>query len=943
MIKNMTQQEIEHELIIIATQLLAETGEPHKKEIKLDDSLQRHLGLDSLGRAELFSRIEKKFSLAMPDRLLIEVDTLNDIINYMSEARPITKKIHSQTVVHMQDAQVQVDPSKAKTLIEVLLLYAKQVPNKPHIYFQHEDGHEEIITYGQLFASSLLIASHLRARGLLPGETVAIMQPTSPLFLYIFFGVLLAGGIPVPIYPPFRSYMLETYAATEARILNNAEVRMLITFDQAEKLSRLLQVFVPSLKLVLTGDTLMQPHELISPFEAAEDSFAFIQYTSGSTNDPKGVLLTHQNLLANIRAYGKAIKVTPQDIVVSWLPLYHDMGLIGSWFGSLYHGSPLILMTPFSFLNHPERWLWAIHYHRATISGAPNFAYELCVRKIEAASLEGLDLSSWRVAANGAEKVYPRTLDQFATKFSRYGFKRSALTPMYGLAESSVALTIPDIEQEFHTDYVDRVQFEVNNQAIPAKREHALAFVSCGKPLEGHEIRIVDDKDTVLPERHVGNLQFRGPSCMQGYYHNPTATQAAYHHGWLDSGDLGYQADGELFITGRRKDLIIKAGRNLYPAEVEELVGNMAGIRQGCVTAFGVTDAERGTEQLIIVAETREKDKAKRESMVQKINEAMVDRLDMPPDRVVLVAPHTIPKTSSGKLQRAACKTMYLEHRLGKWHLPGWLQITKLSLQMVLRKTLEAMETLAKLIYTLYMTIVVTLTLIPIYLVVRYGSSSLAAVAIHQWAKFLVKASFCKIILVGDENLTKLSPLIFIANHASYVDAIVTLSLVPPSTRFVGKKELFSVPIIRTFMKKLHYLEVDRIDSAKGLEDTKQIENVLKEGNSIFIFPEGTFGYASGLRPFRLGAFKIAAEANVAICPIAIDGTRAVLRAQHRLMWPGSVTITVGEPIAPYGVEWQNVTRLRNEARSRIAKYCGEESLNFIAAQVVATRIQKNK
>src|SRR3990167_8243408 len=449
-----------HELTALIRQLLAESGEPYQREIKPDASLNRHLGIDSLSRAELFQRIEKKFAVTIPDRLLAEADTVNDILQFLKTARPKKITSTSQKIVTSHGKQSSVNPKEAKTLIDVLLLYGEKSADKPHIYFQKEDGGEEVITYGQLLKSSLRVALGLKERGLKEGDTIAIMQPTHPGFFYTFLGTLLAGGVPVPIYPPFRAHMLEAYAKTESKILNNAEVRFLVTFEQAENLSRLVQAFVPSLKEVITVNALLQPKELSSYFHAKSDHFALIQYTSGSTNDPKGVLLTHANLLANIRAYGKAIAVTPDDIAVSWLPLYHDLGLIGMWLGSLYHGIPLILMTPFAFLNRDRKWLWNIHYHRGTLSGAPNFAYELCLRKIEPAMIEGLDLSSWRMAANGAEKIYPRTLQQFAEKFAPYGFKREALLPVYGLAESTVGLAIPKVGQVFRLDRIDRKKFE---------------------------------------------------------------------------------------------------------------------------------------------------------------------------------------------------------------------------------------------------------------------------------------------------------------------------------------------------------------------------------------------------------------------------------------------------------------------------------------------------
>ncbi len=935
--KKITKEEIEKELKTITSELLTESGEPYR-EIKMGASLQRHLGIDSLGRAELFRRIEKAFDVSVPDRLLAEAETLQDIAVYLQAAGTGIKKTPSHTMVTSHGEKSQVDPSHAKTLLEVLQLYADNSPNKAHIYFQHEDGREEIITYSELLQSSLRVAYGLRERGLKEGEAVAIMQPTHPGFFYTFFGTLLAGGIPVPIYPPFRMHMLEAYAKTESHILRNAEVRILVTFDQAENLSLLLKSFVSSLKHVTTVDELMQTNELKTQFNAKAHHFAFIQYTSGSTAEPKGVLLTHANLLSNIDGYGKAINVTPDDVTVSWLPLYHDMGLIGMWLGSLFYGVPLILLTPFSFLNHPERWLWAIHYHRGTLSGAPNFAYELCVRKIEPGFIEGLDLSSWRMAANGAEKIYPRTLENFAKKFAPYGFKRNALLPVYGLAESTVALTIPPLGRDFRIDYVDRKQFEEDRRAVSVKDKNALPFVACGVPIEGHEVRIVDENNQPLPERHVGNLQFRGPSSMQGYYHNPRATQAIYHHGWWDSGDLAYLAEGETFITGRIKDLIIKAGRNLYPAEIEELVGTISGVRQGCVVAFAASDKNLATEQLVIVAETREKNKSQRERIVSDINDIVATTLDIVPDNIVLVEPHIVPKTSSGKLQRGACKTMYLERRLGKMQTPAWIQVTKLGVKSFLQKSLTGFAVLGKLIYTIYMLCILGGTFLPMFLLVKYASREVAVNACRIWAKWILRLGFIPIKVIAPEKLTQSMPVIYAPNHASYIDSLVMLSIMPTNTRFVVKKELFHPPIVRTIMQKLDYLAVDRLDLSKGLEDTKRIEAALTAGNPILIFPEGTFGYASGLRPFRLGAFKIAIETGVPICPIALKGTRKILRDDEKLMCPNQVIITVCDAIQPRGKEWHDVTQLRHAVRLEVAKYCGEPSLDFIAAQAIAPK-----
>lgn len=929
-----TQVDTGQQLIAIVQQFLAESGIEHsQRHLSLDFSLQRHLGIDSLGRAELFQRIEKHFAIQLADNLMAEADTLHDIVAAIHAASPAEKMSAEKIHQHLLKKSY-IDPSQAKTLVDVLLLYATGDPDRAHVFLQDEHGREEVITYGMLFENSLRIAHQLQKRGLVAGETVAIMQPTNAGFFYTFFGVLLANCIPVPIYPPFRPQQIEAYAKLEAKILQNAAARMLVTFHEAEKLSKLLRAFVPSLKYVLTVNDLLTSDEKAPIYPAKADDFALIQYTSGSTSAPKGVLLTHQNLLTNIRAYGEALGITHKDICVSWTPLYHDMGLIGLWLGSLYFGLPLILMSPLTFLNRPERWLWAIHYHRGTITGGPNFAYELCIRKIDPAMLEGLDLSSWRIAANGAEAIQPKTLERFTEKFAPYGFKSETHFPVYGLAESSVCLTAPPLNRVPLIDKIDRHGFEEEGLATPSSAPHSLEFVACGTPISGQEIRIADQAGKVLPERHIGHIQFRGPSSMQGYYANPKATLAIYHDGWWDTGDVGYLAEGEIYITGRLKDVIIKAGRNLYPAEIEELAARVPQIRKGCVIAFGTIDEERGTEKLIIVAETRDKKPRQPAAISEQVAEKIVSALDVSPDQVILVPPNTIPKTSSGKLQRAACKALYLSGKLTKKRTPIWFQITKIGMGFGFRKLQKSIANAGKFIYTLYVAVIFCLTIIPVYLSSWLMSRRAFAYLCRFWTRFILFFAFCPIRITGKKNLFAHQPMIFTANHVSYMDPFVLIGVLPVDTVFIGKKELLSNFVLRRFMRKLQHLFVDRLDLSKGLEDTQQMAATLQAGYSLLIFPEGTFGYGEGLRPFKLGAFKVAAETDLPICPIALEGPRRILRGEERLIKPGRIKITVSEPILPAGKEWQDITRLKNQVRAQIAKDCGEPSLDLITTGV---------
>ncbi|PYV88954.1 MAG: hypothetical protein DMG05_14635 [Acidobacteria bacterium] len=621
--------------------LLTELGSHQAlRRVTLQASLERDLGIGSLERVELLLRLEKEFSIRLADRVMTEAETPADLVNALlrrHSGHPENFRA-AQILSPLEPPGFSYDPSSAATLDEVLRQYAQAEPKRPHIHLRRQDGEIYTIGYGKLFDGASAVASGLFERGLERGQTVGIMLPTCEDFFFAFFGILQAGGVPVPIYPPFRPDRLEEYAQRQSLILRNAEVRLLITFHEAERLLRLLRPRIPRLSAVTTVDSLGKAPGRSMLATAARHDVALIQYTSGSTGDPKGVVLTHANLIANIRGIGQAIGIGPTDVGVSWLPLYHDMGLIGSWLCSLYFGFPITILSPLDFLTRPERWLWAIHNYRATLSAAPNFAYELCVRKIDPSALEGLDLSCWRAAFNGAEPVSPDTLTRFSQRFEAYGFRPETLLPVYGLAESSVALTVPPLGRIPRVDCIDRTRFEQNQKAELSKSS-TLRFVSVGRPLSGHEVRVVDDQGIQVEERRQGRIQFRGPSTMAGYFRNPAATRQVFLNGWLDTGDLGYQAEGELFITARLKDVIIKGGRNLYPQEVEEVTSEVEGVRRGCVAAFGVTDPKMGTERLVVVAETRESDSQARDRLTADITAHVGSSLGIPPDIVHLVPP----------------------------------------------------------------------------------------------------------------------------------------------------------------------------------------------------------------------------------------------------------------------------------------------------------------
>ena len=394
-----------------------------------DSLLEKELGLGSLERVELLSRLEKRFRVKISESALSEARTPRGVAKAFVHGE-VEPSFEREAATYRPSRQAP--PEQAQTLAEVLMTRAQAEPDAAHVFMKEDGKPESTLTLGELYSEALTIAGGLSAFGIERDDKVALMLPTSRDFLTSFMGILLAGAVPVPLYPPFSMTGLQEYARRQAGIVANAQARIFITLERGLAVGDVLKTRARSLRDVVTTSELVARSRPVAPAIVGGDRAALIQYTSGSTGDPKGVELTHANLLANIRVIGTTLDIQPSDVGVSWLPLYHDMGLIGAWLAPLYYGIPVSIFSPLAFLARPERWLWTIHARRATISPAPNFAYERCARKIAEEDLEGLDLSSWRVALNGAESIAPETLAAFQRKFSPYGFREESFLPVYG-------------------------------------------------------------------------------------------------------------------------------------------------------------------------------------------------------------------------------------------------------------------------------------------------------------------------------------------------------------------------------------------------------------------------------------------------------------------------------------------------------------------------------
>jgi 1-acyl-sn-glycerol-3-phosphate acyltransferase len=913
------------------------------------------LGLGSLERVELLLRLEKAFSTRIDEDVLAGAETVQDLVAAVGEANGSAaapaqametdaraEGVSATDRARQPDGRAEGIPAE-DTFQDVLRRRGRADASRAHLIFYEDEGEGATLTFGQLLDGAERVAADLAQRGIGRGDSAALMLPTAREFFLVFAGTLLAGATPVPIYPPFRADRIGEYAERQSAILANAGARLLVTFREAASVAKLLKPLVPSLEGVATADVLVQSHAatpLGPPVHARAEDLALLQYTSGSTGDPKGVMLTHANLLANVRAIGEAVGLRNDDVGVTWLPLYHDMGLIGSWLLPLYFGLPLVVLSPLAFLSRPVRWLRAFHRYRGTMGAAPNFAYELAAAKISDDEIKGLDLSAWRAALNGAEPVLPATLDRFAARFASCGFRRESLLPVYGLAEASLAVTIPPVWRGPRVDRLDRAVFAQEGRAVPAPPNapvddaSVISFVSVGQAISGHEVRIVNDRGEGVGERVEGQLWFRGPSATQGYFRNEPATSALFPQGatdgWVNSGDRAYSADGEIYLTGRVKDIIIRAGHNVYPHEVEDAAAHVAGVRKGCVVAFGAADPNTGTERLVIVAESRERDRSARERIAQAITAHVTESLGMPPDIVEVIPPNAIPKTSSGKLRRDTTKQRFLAGELKAATPPVWLQVVRLAAASGAGRLRIALRRLVEAAYGYYALGMFGLLLAPTWLLVFVSPSRESAARITTTAvrAYLALAGW-RVRVEGRENLRANAPRMFVANHTSYADILVIIAALGASPHFVAKAEVLSMPFIRTFVRKLGHYAFRREDPRARLEQADQIEEALRSGESVLVFAEGTFTAQAGVRPFHLGAFKAAAMTQREIVPVALEGTRRALRDGTWLPRPGPIAVTICPTISP-GADagnWKEIVRMRDAAREIIAFYAHEPLL----------------
>lgn len=543
------------------------------------------------------------------------------------------------------------------TVVRAFLDAARGAPHRVAARVVERSRQEHALTYGELYRMAATAAAGFAARGIGPGDRVAIALPASRDFLATYLGALHAGVIPLVVHEP-KAGRLDLYAGHLGHLAQAMEAGLVLAPEEvAQALAPLLPVPVATAPSLRAGIRITRP----PPVHADPDGIAHLQATSGSTGTPKLATVRHSNIVANIRAIAERVRHRPEDVLVTWLPPSHDMGLIGLSY-AFYQGIPVVLSDTANFVHNPLSWLQLISRHGGTLSPAPNSAFQMCARLARLRPPADLDLSRWRVALCGAEPVHESTLRQFQQAFGRFGLPEATLLPVYGLAEATLAATLPETGGPFSVDRVDADLLASGGRAEPREEgdPRGLASVCVGTAIPGHELRVVDADGSPLPDRAVGEIEIAGPSVVPGYWRDEEATAAGRRSdGYLRTGDLGYLVEGRLHVVGRHKDLLIVNGRNYSPNQIETLVETVArsAVTPACV-AVGLPDPQTRTEALHLLLDTRlaaEEDEA---GVEQRIRDALADVFGLGGITVHWVAAGRIPRTTSGKVQRWFCRRL---------------------------------------------------------------------------------------------------------------------------------------------------------------------------------------------------------------------------------------------------------------------------------------------
>ena len=837
---------LETQIVEIVRQLLVEQGKDRaSKSITPKSSFQNDLGLSSLDLVELVVRCETRLDIEIPEEIAEQADTAAGWAKAIQEGSEQSTAKSAYRITPPSQDPVAL-PVQAQTIVDVLRWHAEAAHGRVHVHLIHE-GDGRALTCDQLLTSASQVGRGLVSLGLVRNDPVAILLPTGVDFFDAFLGVMLAGGIAVPIYPPADRSRLAEYVEKQIHILRNAGIRFLISFAEARPIARLLRVNLPSLIDITTVEQLHVLGSRTSARFPEPSRIALVQYTSGTTESPRGVTLTHEAVLANVRGIGAALAVRPGDAVVSWLPMASDLGLVGCWLFCLYHATPLTLLSPQEFFERPESWLWAIHDSRATLSAAPNFAYELAARRIPAWALEGLDLSGWRAAINAGEAVMKETVEHFTARFGAFGFRREAMTPAYGLSENSVALCMPPMARG------------------PLERD---GVYSVGTPVEGHEVRILDEFGRLCRADQPGRLQFRGASQMRGYWNNLAATAAVTKAGWIDTGDVAFHAGGEIYLVGRSKDVIIRHGRQFPVEPIEAAVEEVAGIQLRGVAVVGTIEQTAGTERLVVLAECTAEG-LEHPRVLKAVREAVWNVTGEEPGAIHLIKPGTLPRTANRKIRRTEARRLVAQGTIGAEPAAPSLQMAGLWIANTANLVRRGASKFIR------------------------GITARSRERLARWTGALMTFSGAPgavqpavravLGIMGNrpvpEGTQMRGPVVIISQRSNPMDALSVVSLVENDVTLAGPETLIGLP--EWAARMLRPLVADT---------REQMEAALEAGRTLVVFPDSPLGTPVLRLRYRLRALEAAVNTGAPIVPLGMQiiRNRLFFRVAERIPSPGA-------------------------------------------------------
>ena len=550
-----------------------------------------------------------------------------------------------------------------QTLLQILKNNYDKHPEQVAITFQQAGQPDLPITTRELLDRATGSQQMLEAEGILPGEVVLLILQHSEDLIYTYFGTILHGAIPSIMPYLTEKLQPDRYRADLAALIEVTRPAAIFTYADFEPEVDAALKEGDSVRAVMIAE--QRPDEATPTFDLSRrqpQDIVLLQHSSGTTGLQKGVALSHQAVLNQIDSYANVLHLTEEDVVVSWLPLYHDMGLIAGFLMPILYGMPLVLMSPFDWVRAPYRLMQAISQYQGTLTWLPNFAYNFCAQKIRPRHMEGVDLSSLRAVINCSEPMRHESHQLFLNTFQPFGFKASAIATSYAMAENTFAVTQGGIDSPVAIDPIDRDSLQMERVARPAMNNKAqINMVSAGKPIPKTKVKIVDPDGNALPDRKIGEIALQSNCMLTEYYHRPNTTQQSLMDGWFLTGDFGYMVDGEVYITGRKKDLIIVGGKNIYPQDLERIAMTVNGVHPGRVVAFGIFSPRLGTEQVVIVAEVDTEDEGEKSRIANDIRQSVTQGSAVALRTVHLVAEGWIIKTSSGKTARLANRHKFIQ------------------------------------------------------------------------------------------------------------------------------------------------------------------------------------------------------------------------------------------------------------------------------------------